>query len=353
MCKYTYHHFPICGHISNWTVVSCLDLTHQVRTLGQRQGLTCDRVEVKHKFNRKASGTPCVQCDREWCDAVSHDTMDDWLNQNDSTIEGINADRPLFEYSVRINPHASSDPAEYFPSSRDTDEQSDVFADSNFAVRPSPSNSPGNCIEDHGGFVSPSPIFSTRSSVFTLSTTDKSTTSDPNSSDWETHESSDSRLHRHIRIRYRRPMLDWKLVNSDCDRVPTASLPRKSPQDSPDSPNTSSMFSETGFFSISSHPSSPTFPNSFAEYVLTEILSDNSASMPYARLSEGIAPIALYDIGYSSEESQQQGHSSPASTSSASSSSANSDMSASPQRFRSARGRTRTPYPRVASKASR
>ncbi|KAJ6119895.1 hypothetical protein N7523_004175 [Penicillium sp. IBT 18751x] len=147
MCKYIYHHFPTCGHISNWTIVSCLDLTHQLRTLGQCQGLTCDRVDVKHDFNEKASESSCAQCDIEWCDAVSYDNMDDWLCQKGSTMEGINADRPLFEYFVRMNPNASSDPAE-FSSNYDTNEQSDMSANCSLTGRPSRSDSPGNSLED-------------------------------------------------------------------------------------------------------------------------------------------------------------------------------------------------------------
>ena len=343
--------------------MSCLDLTHQIRTLGQHQGLTCNRVEVKHDFNQKASETSCAQCDIEWCDAVSHDTMDDWLNQNNSTMEGINADRPMFEYFVRMNPNASRDPAEFPPSSLDADEQTDVFADFNLADRPSRSNSPDNFIEDNDDFELSSPILRFKSSAFTLSITDKSTDSDPYSGDLETFESSDSRRHRHIRIRYRRPIShsvqgldsskDWASVNSDCDRILIASSPTTSPEGSPGSPHASSMFSETSFSSISSNPSSPSPLNNPAEYVFTGIPSNSSAPMPHARLSEGITTILLSDSGYNSEDDQQQGHSSPTSSSLASSSSASSDIGAPSQRIRSARDRAKTPYLRMASKVPR
>lgn len=373
MCKYTYHHFPLCGHISNWTVVSCLDFTHQIRAVGQRQGLACDRVEIKHDLNQKASETSCAQCDIDWCDAVSHDTMDDWLHQEFSSIEGFNADRPLFEYSVCMNPNASSDPAEYYPTSPDTDDLPDVLANFNLADIPGPPDSPSHSITGADDFPFTSPIICIRSDAFTLSITDKSEESALSDGNLEARESSDSRRHRHIRIRYRRPIANWYqdlhspedclAVNCDCDRVSVACPSKLTSDSSSRSPVMSSTFSKAGFSNISSNTSSLSSSSGPPQHAATGSSFDYSTAMSVTYQSGDFTVTPLWDSGHGSDEGQEQGHpssanpplpySSPASSSSASSSSAFSDTSTPPERFRSVQGRIRTPYPRMTPKAPR
>jgi hypothetical protein len=299
--------------------------------------------------------------------------MDDWLRQEFSSIEGINADRPLFEYSVAMNPNASSDSAEYYPSSSDADDLPDVLANCNLADTPGPPDSPSHSITGADDFKPTSPMICIRSDAFTLSITDKSDKSGPSDGNLETRESSHSRRHRHIRIRYQRPIANWYqdlhspedclAANCDCDRVSIACPSKMTSDSSCRSPVMSSTFSKTGFSNISSNTGSLSSSGGHSQHAATGSLFDYSTAMSVTNQTGDISVTPLWDSGYVSDEDQEQEHpssanpspphSSPASSSSASSLPAFPDTSTPPERFRSVQNRVRTPYPRMAPKAPR
>ncbi|RMJ26977.1 hypothetical protein PHISP_02165 [Aspergillus sp. HF37] len=72
MCKHIYHHYPSCGHIANWTVDSCIELTNSLRERPVRQMLSCQKTETTHDLLPIASPTLCFQCEREWQEEAKH-----------------------------------------------------------------------------------------------------------------------------------------------------------------------------------------------------------------------------------------------------------------------------------------
>lgn len=83
MCHYTYHHFPTCGHISSWTVHTCVEHAQQMRFLRSSghdplvpQKFPCRRVESSHDLLKDGGGESCAQCWKEnsswfWTPSVS------------------------------------------------------------------------------------------------------------------------------------------------------------------------------------------------------------------------------------------------------------------------------------------
>lgn len=212
MCKYTYHHYPLCGHISNWTVVSCLEFTSELRALAfTGQVLTCDKTKVKHIINQKAKQDLCAQCDIEWCEAMTSNDMDALLGKKYRVIEGLDAARPVLEFAVRMNVHTNSDKAESSSPSVDTiigtSEQSDVSTDiaHDSNLHDSSCDCPGRGMSHCGSATS---SLSIESGGFTLSITDKTTDTDSCDGNSESQPCSDLQRHRHIRIQYRKPKVD-------------------------------------------------------------------------------------------------------------------------------------------------
>lgn len=125
MCIYTYHHYPLCGHISNWTVTSCLEFTRQLRLLqGTGDVLCCDDVEVTHDLHPTAPHSLCAQCDFEWTEAMTSQNPDVLQPKIYRTIEGLDAKYPVVEFAVRMTVDVTEG-----SSARSTDaDQSDIFA---------------------------------------------------------------------------------------------------------------------------------------------------------------------------------------------------------------------------------
>ncbi|KAJ5218602.1 uncharacterized protein N7498_000701 [Penicillium cinerascens] len=265
MCKYTYHHYPFCGHISNWTVVSCLEFTSELRALAfTGQVLSCDRTKIKHIINQTAKQDLCAQCDIEWCEAMTSNDMDALLDNKYRVIEGLDAARPVLEFSVRMNRDTNSDRAESSSPSVDiiigTSEQFDVSTDighdsnSHDSSRPRPRRG-----MSHRGSASSS--LSIESGDFTLSITYKSTDTDPWDCNSESQPCSDSQRHRHIRIQYRKPKVDrmrfGEYSSSEYSpRVDLACPPTQTPGSS-----SSSITDYSGESSIFGSESSPSLPD--------------------------------------------------------------------------------------------
>lgn len=65
MCKYTYHHYPSCGHIANWTLDSCIGFTSSLRLMRAGHIMVCKESETTHDLLPVTHFTACFQCDRE------------------------------------------------------------------------------------------------------------------------------------------------------------------------------------------------------------------------------------------------------------------------------------------------
>lgn len=130
MCFYTYHHYPLCGHISNWTVTSCLEFTNRLRVLaGSGQAVSCKDVETTHDLLPTAQHHLCVQCELEREDLPAYDDRDALLPTNYRAIEGLNAKSPIIEFAVRMTIDVRDQVASPSPSEIADDDQSGGFAD--------------------------------------------------------------------------------------------------------------------------------------------------------------------------------------------------------------------------------
>lgn len=109
MCLYTYHHYPLCGHISNWTVTSCLEFTSQLRLLnGTGHILCCNDVEVTHDLHPTAPHSLCTQCDFNWAEAMTSNEPDTFQPRIYRAIEGLDAKFPMIEFAVRMTVDTSN-----------------------------------------------------------------------------------------------------------------------------------------------------------------------------------------------------------------------------------------------------
>lgn len=147
MCIYTYHHYPLCGHISNWSVTSCLEFTNQLRLLhGTGDVLCCDDVEVTHDLHPTAPHSLCAQCDFDWTEAMTSQDPDALQPKIYRNIEGLDAKYPVIEFAVRMTVDVTDN-----SSARSTDtDKSDVFAS---LAR---ENAPGNlCCHSSSQKISP------------------------------------------------------------------------------------------------------------------------------------------------------------------------------------------------------
>ncbi|CAI7582297.1 unnamed protein product [Penicillium crustosum] len=48
MCKHTYHHYPSCGHISNWSMTSCQEYTNKLRLASPECITPCTQITLSH-----------------------------------------------------------------------------------------------------------------------------------------------------------------------------------------------------------------------------------------------------------------------------------------------------------------
>lgn len=104
MCLYTYHHYPTCGHIANWTMTSCKEYTNTLRLLSHG-GLSgyCNHIQTTHDLLSELEPDTCGQCDFELQRAVSQQTHNSSRMKAYRTIEGLSSTVPIIELSVRMN----------------------------------------------------------------------------------------------------------------------------------------------------------------------------------------------------------------------------------------------------------
>lgn len=131
MCLYTYHHYPVCGHISNWSVTSCLEFTNYVRKVADTgQTVSCKQVEMTHDLLPATQPSLCVQCEMEWSTAVQHNDRYPLLPNTYRIIEGLDAKSPIIEFDVRmtLDVRKTSSNSSYYVRTTDND-QCDLFAE--------------------------------------------------------------------------------------------------------------------------------------------------------------------------------------------------------------------------------
>ncbi|KAJ5612970.1 hypothetical protein N7510_006164 [Penicillium lagena] len=131
MCLYTYHHYPVCGHISNWSVTSCLEFTNYVRQVaGTGQTVSCKHVQIAHDLLPAAQPSLCVQCEMEWSEAIQHNGRYPVLPDTYRIIEGLDAKSPIIQFDTQmtLDVRKTSPSSKYFVRTIDND-QCDLFAD--------------------------------------------------------------------------------------------------------------------------------------------------------------------------------------------------------------------------------
>lgn len=104
MCLYTYHHYPVCGHIANWTMTSCKEYTNALRLLS-RKGLSghCNHIQTTHNLFVQGESDTCGQCDFEVRCAAFRRTHDASPSKTHREIEGLTSEVPIIELSGRMN----------------------------------------------------------------------------------------------------------------------------------------------------------------------------------------------------------------------------------------------------------
>ncbi|KAF3385057.1 hypothetical protein F1880_002394 [Penicillium rolfsii] len=109
MCLYTYHHYPACGHIANWTVTSCKEYTNILRLLSHG-GLSehCSHIQTTHDILSEIDSDSCIQCDFDLQHAVPERAHNASQLKAYHTIEGLNSTVPIIELSARMN-HSTND----------------------------------------------------------------------------------------------------------------------------------------------------------------------------------------------------------------------------------------------------
>ncbi|KAJ5528797.1 hypothetical protein N7527_002190 [Penicillium freii] len=102
MCKHTYHHYPNCGHISNWSMTSCQEYTNKLRLVGPECRASCAQITPSHDLLLSTQPSMCVQCESERAENLSSDGDDQTQPSNSyRSIEGMDA-RQIIEVNARM-----------------------------------------------------------------------------------------------------------------------------------------------------------------------------------------------------------------------------------------------------------
>ena len=100
MCHHTYHHYPSCGHISNWTVGSCQEFTNRIRLTDPAHSCSCKEIQITHDMAESTQPNMCVQCEREWANMISHGNHQ--AQTCKAHLEGLDVEGPLVEIEARM-----------------------------------------------------------------------------------------------------------------------------------------------------------------------------------------------------------------------------------------------------------
>ncbi|KAJ5587581.1 uncharacterized protein N7459_003346 [Penicillium hispanicum] len=130
MCIYTYHHYPLCGHISHFTVNGCQEFTNQLRLVaGSDETASCNDAKVTHNLLPSQHANLCLQCEFEWSEAVINNHHTSLLPQSYRSIEGLDAKEPFIEFAARMTGVVRNEGASDPVSSCADDGQNDIFLD--------------------------------------------------------------------------------------------------------------------------------------------------------------------------------------------------------------------------------
>lgn len=111
MCRHTYHHYPNCGHIANYTVMGCLEFTNQLRYLANMERhLSCDDIKISHDLLPADHPDLCLQCAYDWKSTYPQQDHETQLPKRNRAMEGLNAVYPIIDFKARmVGPKRSPD----------------------------------------------------------------------------------------------------------------------------------------------------------------------------------------------------------------------------------------------------
>ncbi|RHZ63599.1 uncharacterized protein CDV56_107188 [Aspergillus thermomutatus] len=100
MCRYTFHHYTLCGHISSFAIHSCVEFLNLLRKSPQTGSnpaeLSCTNIKVEHDLCSTKGEAYCLQCELDWPDQL--------------LTRGTEETFPSVPYYVLIEGLDSSDP---------------------------------------------------------------------------------------------------------------------------------------------------------------------------------------------------------------------------------------------------
>lgn len=103
MCRHTYHHYPNCGHIANYTVMSCLEFTYQLRHLaGVDWHLSCDSLRISHDLLPADHSDLCLQCAYDWNSVYVPQDHEIQFPEKNLSLEEANASHPIIDVRARM-----------------------------------------------------------------------------------------------------------------------------------------------------------------------------------------------------------------------------------------------------------
>ncbi|CAG8118965.1 unnamed protein product [Penicillium olsonii] len=98
MCHHTYHHYPSCGHISNWSMTSCQEYTNKLRLAGPDRSALCEVIATSHDLLEPTQPNMCVKCEAEWAANIT----EPGTPETDQVMEGLNNTGNIFEVEARM-----------------------------------------------------------------------------------------------------------------------------------------------------------------------------------------------------------------------------------------------------------
>ncbi|KAJ5121293.1 uncharacterized protein N7515_009254 [Penicillium bovifimosum] len=101
MCKHTYHHYPSCGHISNWSMTSCQEYTNKLRLAGPERSTACTNIHASHDLLLSAQPSMCVQCESDWAESLRRENLPK-VSRAYRVIEGLDVSGNLIEIEARM-----------------------------------------------------------------------------------------------------------------------------------------------------------------------------------------------------------------------------------------------------------
>ncbi|CAG7981280.1 unnamed protein product [Penicillium salamii] len=98
MCHHTYHHYPSCGHISNWSITSCQEYTNKLRLAGPDRSALCEAISTSHDLLQSTQPSMCIRCESEWASSITEGRPQKVYQ----AIEGMSHPGCIFEIEARM-----------------------------------------------------------------------------------------------------------------------------------------------------------------------------------------------------------------------------------------------------------